>query len=669
MSEPKFSMKDSTELLIGCATIFPASGELFLGDVLCCNGKIAQIASEIGETGIDNVIDATVLTLIPGVAEIGTLPQMNPPLQSPENNEFEEELVERRSQTDSSSFSTHALRVCQLRGTRPPGLPNDIRQMEEWELLRRQIYQRGMKFSNQLTFDFRELLSDGKNAKLAGVMMWKLIEPFKPQVLVGPGFGAMPLLFSTALAAAESGINLQVLMIRDKRKEHNKKRWVEGHRESAQGKRAVFIDDFMEGGSAFSLVNQALASDKVKVELVAVALLFDMWEPLGSRQLSVSRLPILALFTRHDVGLSRDCFDARPPLMKGTAPDFISEQPLWRRFALNQQTGYTTKCAPAIAYNHLFVADDRSQVWCHDLETGNVRWHRGSLSQPTKGIVQMLQYADNSIVYSCYDGTITRIQADTGQPLWRWKIDSSIHATPWIDQSQARLFINTEQWNEGKPRGHLQCLDWVTGRLKWKFDHAWWPPGSPCFEAILDLVFATCNDETLVAVNATTGTKQWQVTTKGLVRGRPLVKDGRLYVATEEGTLHCFDVASGESLWTQRYGKGLWHQFVYGARSLVFVMDGQWHLIAFDAKTGELRWLNRLRSPGCWTPIPYGRYLVVLSKEGHLAVFCPEQEVKVWEGRIPGNYNQPPAVSNGMLVAASSNKGLMAYKIAKYYEE
>ena len=105
-------------------------------------------------------------------------------------------------------------------------------------------------------------------------------------------------------------------MVRDKRKDYNQKRWVEGHRPSAQGKRAVLIDDFMRTGSALPLVQEALRADKVDVALCAVALFFDTWEPLGSRQISASALPVISLFTRHDVGLSRDCFDAVPPLMK-----------------------------------------------------------------------------------------------------------------------------------------------------------------------------------------------------------------------------------------------------------------------------------------------------------------------------------------------------------------
>jgi hypothetical protein len=169
-------------------------------------------------------------------------------------------------------------------------------------------------------------------------------------VQVGPGFGASPLLFATAFAALElDGVRLQVLMVRDKRKEHHQKRWVEGDRAAAQGARAVLIDDFMGGGSAWPLVRQALAEDEVALDIAAVAVFFDMWMPLGSRQITMAGCPVHALFTRHDIGFSRDCFDAVPPLMKGTQPELVGPRPLWWRFGLNEKAGYPLKCAPVVA--------------------------------------------------------------------------------------------------------------------------------------------------------------------------------------------------------------------------------------------------------------------------------------------------------------------------------
>ena len=65
----------------------------------------------------------------------------------------------------------------------------------------------------------------------------------------------------------------------------------------------------------------------------------------------------------------------------------------------------------------------------------------------------------------------------------------------------------------------------------------------------------------------------------------------------------------------------------------------------------------------------YGPYLVALSEEGQVAVFSVADEVKVWEGAIPGSYRQPAAVEEGMLVAASNTAGLIAYDLDPRYIE
>lgn len=551
-----------------------------------------------------------------------------------------------------------------------------VQQAPEWDLLRRQIVDQALHFTDQLVFDFRRMLTQARNVEMAGRLMWRLIKPLAPQVLIGPGFGASPLLFSTALAALSDGVELQVLMVRDKRKEHNQKKWVEGNRVAAYGKRAVMLDDFMKAGSALPLVREALKADGVKLELVALALFFDMWEPLGSRQIATSELPVLSLFSRHDIGLSRDCHDAVPPLMKGSSPDFLQASPRWWRMGLNKALAYPTKCAPVIAAGSVFVADENSTLWKHDLGTGDIQWSVPSLEAPQKGIVQRLQYSGGSLIYGCYDGSLTRLNAGTGEIEWRRKIDSSIHATPAIDEAGGQIFINTEQWNGGKPCGHVQCLELDTGKLLWKHRHDWWPPGSTVYCSATGLVAAPCNDENLLALEVLTGQVKWRQKTEGLVRGQPLVRsvDGnsRLYVATERGRLHCFDMATGNLIWTRRYGQGLWHQFLVADEKSVFVMDGKWHFTAFDLESGAIRWLSRLRSPGCWQPVWCGSYLAVLSRQGHLAVLDPVRELKVWEGQIPGTYHQPPAVAvqgpeSAVLVAASSSSGLLAFDIHAHY--
>lgn len=551
-----------------------------------------------------------------------------------------------------------------------------VRGEADWAVLRDRIVGTAIVPGAQdLVIDFRRLLTDGDSLARGGRLMWAMVRPFAPAVLVGPGFGAAPLLFATVLAAQADGVALRVLMVRDQRKGHNQKRWVEGGAVPA-GAPAVLIDDVMIAGSALGLVEAALVADRIAVELRAVALFFDMWQPLGARQIAVSRLPVVSLFRRHDVGMSRDCFDAKPPLMKGTFPDFVTER-LWWRLALNRPTevtDYPHRATPAVADDAVFAADDRSRLWRHAAADGTIEWRLDSVVEPPKGIVQRLVHAEGSLVYGCYDGTVTRADARDGRVIWRWRQDSSVHATPWLDLPNGRLFVNTEQAGTAIRRsGHLQALDWATGRALWRVRHDWWPPGSPVHDPQTDLVVAPCNDRTLVAVEAAEGAFRWRARTEGLVRGRPALAEGRVFVATESGHLQAFDVGTGRRLWSSRYGQGAVHQFVHVADGVVYAVDGRWHLLAFDVRDGRVLWLTRQRSPVCWGPVAFGRWLVLLSRGGEIAVVEPAARRKVWEGRIEGRYRQPPAVgvttAGGILAAAGNGTGLVVHRIHPHYLE
>ncbi|MFZ6721373.1 PQQ-binding-like beta-propeller repeat protein [Undibacterium sp. Ji49W] len=540
-----------------------------------------------------------------------------------------------------------------------------------WRNLSEEIHLKAILLGNSLTYDFREMLTQADNVENAGILMWKLIKPYKPEVLVGPGLGATPLLYGIAAAALKDGENLSIMMVRDKRKEHNRRRWVEGakFRENA---RAIIIDDFLGKGSAIALVEEALRADGRKLQICAVAIFYDLWEPLGSRQISLGRYPVVSLFKRHDIGLSRDCHDAAPPLMKGEYPDFI-DKPQWWRFNLNGHTDHPLKCSPVIADNAVFVGDDHSRIWRFDGETGETDWQYQSLGTPLKGIVQRLQFADNSISFGCYDGTVTRLDCKTGDVVWRWRQDSHVHATPEVDLANQRIFVNTEQENYGAAFGHLIALDWRNGQLLWQHTHKYWPPASPVYSALHNLVMATCNDKTLTCVDANNGEIKWQKKTRGMVRGKPGINSTSVFVASETGYLQSYDLVTGDEKWSRRHGAPNRHQFLHTDEEFVYVLDGQYHLSAFNTTNGELCWISKLRAKGVTAPVPFGQHFIVLSENGAIAVIDSRKKIKLWESYAGGHYQQPPAVGyindQPFMALASNASGLKAFKIHSYYDQ
>ena len=548
----------------------------------------------------------------------------------------------------------------------------DVTAEADAALLHEAILERVIRFSGATSFDFKELVTQTRLVRAAGRALWRIVRPFRPEVLVGPGFGGAPLLFATALAAAqENDADLAIWMVRDQRKTYYGKRWVEGPRLAGRP-RAVVLDDFLGHGSAIELIDQALAAEALTAQLCAIAVLYDAWSPRGSRQLSVSRCPVVSVFKRHDFGLTRDCHDARPPLMEGAAPALV-EKPLWWRFELNEGTAYPLKSSPVIAQDAVFVADDRSRVSCLDGLTGELRWRTESVEQPAKGIVQRLQYADGSLVYGCYDGTVTRLRADDGGVLWRMRVGTAVHSTPAVDGPGRRVFVNVETFTKAGPGGYLGALDWDTGATLWRHPHAFWPPGTPAHDPASGAVVATCNDGALVCVDGRTGALRWTATTDGLVRGRPAISGGRVFLITESGWLQAFDLSSGAALSKRQVGASSVLQFTLVDRGAVVAMNGEGQVAAFDVEDFRLRWIGTLRSEGVSAAIPAGAYLHVLSRTGHLAAIERASGLKVWEGRVDGRYSNAPAVGvvagQAMLVCASNDAGLLAFRIHPHYDE
>lgn len=423
----------------------------------------------------------------------------------------------------------------------------------------------------------------------------------------------------------------------------------------------------MERGSALSLIETALKADNHKLHLLAFVVFFDMWQPLGSRQITVSKMPVRTIFKRHDIGLTRDAFDATPPLMKGSYPPFVESTPKWWRMGLNQTISYIHKSAPLIANGAVFAADDNSNLWRHNLETGDIEWQLPSLIKTEKAIVQKLQIHENSLIYGCYDGTVSKVNSENGEIHWRMRQDSSIHATPIVDLDKRRVYINTEQWNNGKPHGHLQCLNWDSGLVEWSHKHPYWPPGSPHLDPASKIVVATCNDLSIVALNSETGQLIWKQKTHGLVRGRPTIWKSSIFAATETGRLYRFDLQTGTVQWIVRFGRGQMHSIPKIIDNQVSVLEGKWHYSFFDVETGELTDIHRLRDAGLYQSESCGRYEVVLSKGGQLAVFDLSKKLKVWEDYVGGTYHQPPSIADGHLAIASNNQGLKLFKINEYY--
>ena len=68
------------------------------------------------------------------------------------------------------------------------------------------------------------------------------------------------------------------------------------------------------------------------------------------------------------------------------------------------------------------------------------------------------------------------------------------------------------------------------------------------------LYYGSSADDDVVCLDAKTGQQVWSFCTEGPVRLAPTVQDGRVYAASDDGCIYCFDGARGTLLWRHRVG-------------------------------------------------------------------------------------------------------------------
>lgn len=83
--------------------------------------------------------------------------------------------------------------------------------------------------------------------------------------------------------------------------------------------------------------------------------------------------------------------------------------------------------------------------------------------------------------------------------------------------------------------------------------------------------------------------RSWTFETGAAVLSSPTVAEGRVFVGSEDGVLHCLDLATGEGLWHQSFPDAVdAPPFLAGSHVVVGTLGGA--LLAFDQATGAEQW-------------------------------------------------------------------------------
>jgi outer membrane protein assembly factor BamB len=283
--------------------------------------------------------------------------------------------------------------------------------------------------------------------------------------------------------------------------------------------------------------------------------------------------------------------------------DRTSGQEFWR-----QRVAGTVHGGPLIDGDRLYAATEatpESKVYALRMRDGKPLWSTAATS------VQAPLGFDGSAVYAGgEDGTVLRLDAESGRQMWRRRLSGAVRAAP----------ITT-------PEG---------------------------------IVIATAAD-TLYLLDATTGSVKGRLATSGAIVATPTLSDRRLFVATTSGRVMELELPSLNVRWTRTTDDG-----VYGAMALVgdtltaIARDGDLWFIPIDAP--EQARVLRLEIVSVAGPTPVASGVLVASVSGEILLVDRTDGKILWRAQLDGPIEQPPLVRDRQLVVVAGRGDIHAYR-------
>ena len=273
-----------------------------------------------------------------------------------------------------------------------------------------------------------------------------------------------------------------------------------------------------------------------------------------------------------------------------------------------QRVAGTIHGGPLLDGDRVYAATEaspESRVYALRLRDGKPLW-----STPATSVQAPLGFDGSSIYAGGEDGTVLRLEAEFGKPVWRRRLAGAVRAAP----------IAT---SEG-------------------------------------IVVATTTD-TLFLLDTATGAIRARVATPGAIIGTPAVADRRLFAATTSGRVLELELPSLATRWTRTTEEG-----VYGAMALVgdtlvaIARDGALWFIPVDAPDQSR--VLRLDVVSVAGPTPVAQGVLVASVSGEVLLVDRTDGKILWRAQLDGPIEQPPLVRESQLVVVAGRGDIQAYR-------
>lgn len=357
---------------------------------------------------------------------------------------------------------------------------------------------------------------------------------------------------------------------------------------------------------------------------------------------------VLALMTGCSTLSSLNPFGSKS---KGNEPAKLQElkgtmavRTAWK-LDIGKARGY--QFSPALAGNTLIVAGNDGSIARVEAQSGRQIWRVKAGSTLSAGVGT----DGNVIAVGATDGTVMAFDMD-GKALWKTQLSSEILSSPAVGQGVvvARSIDN-----------RIVGLDAATGQKKWTVQRTApaltlrTAPGLTVYDK--DVIVAQPAGK-LGAFLLATGAPHWEVevgTARGATElervtdlsGMPNIFESDVCAVAYQGRVACYDVTSGSPRWSRDLSSTVG---VAVDQRFVFAADDKGALNAFNRDGGASAWKNdKLAYRGLSAPVSYGRAVAVGDYQGYVHFLSREDGSFLARAATDGS-----AITGTPLVAGSN---------------
>ncbi|MDW8028504.1 MAG: PQQ-binding-like beta-propeller repeat protein [Armatimonadota bacterium] len=186
-------------------------------------------------------------------------------------------------------------------------------------------------------------------------------------------------------------------------------------------------------------------------------------------------------------------------------------------------------------------------------------------------------------------------------------------------------------------RGNLQRTGFVNTQIRPPFQLAWVRHFvneriGTCVEPIVydGKVFVATHNGSLYALSAETGEPIWRFKANGAFLHSPSCADGLVVAGSADGCLYAIDAQSGKLRWWLFVGVGGFSASPTIADSTVFIGSRLGDFVAVDLQTGKIRWRYSARAPIRQTASFFNGRVFVTAEDLRVRCFDAETGKLVW---------------------------------------